>query len=386
MRAPMEPSDWGSRVGAYLIDVVCAGLLALAAYVLVGALTGGVPDDTSVEEENWWAVAAFWTAFVNYSPMLAARKGKRSGQTLGRQALGIRAVRTDGRRLSFGRALWRHLAHMTINVIPLVGLLNHLWPLWDKRNQTLHDKLAGTLVVDAAWVPADHGLSAVHPAPPAPEPGRTSAPPAPAAAAARVEPEPQLAPDPSGPERPGGWEPPAGSGARPSSTAPSPAPAAFSASEPAPRRTGSYVLVGAVCALVAAVAVWVAVGDAGDQGGGGPSGAAAAAGTPAQAETPEPTATATPRPKPEIAERPRLDIYKLVRRLRAGGDIDRFEPIKPRRGYHAGYRLDGGEALVFQKVVRGGKDELMWRYRIGSSIDPAIEREANKLGFKDPVD
>jgi uncharacterized RDD family membrane protein YckC len=26
-------------------------------------------------------------------------------------------------------------------------LLAYLWPLWDRRNQTLYDKMAGTIVV-----------------------------------------------------------------------------------------------------------------------------------------------------------------------------------------------------------------------------------------------
>lgn len=29
------------------------------------------------------------------------------------------------------------------------GLLDVLWPLWDGKRQTLHDKIAGTVVVEA---------------------------------------------------------------------------------------------------------------------------------------------------------------------------------------------------------------------------------------------
>jgi len=178
MRASMKPTDWGSRVGAYLIDVVCACLFGLAAYLMVAVLTAGVDlDGASPGNEAEWAVIAFLTAVVNYSPLLAARRGKRSGQTLGRQVVGIRAVRADGGRLLFGQALQRHLAHMIITCIPVVGQLNHLWPAWDRRNQTLHDKLAGTLMVDAGYVPADDGLLVVPPAPPTPAYAGSVAPP-----------------------------------------------------------------------------------------------------------------------------------------------------------------------------------------------------------------
>jgi uncharacterized RDD family membrane protein YckC len=69
--------------------------------------------------------------------------------------VGIRAVSTEGRRLGFQPSLSRHIAHLLITCVPLVGLLNHLWPLRDRRHQTFHDKLAGTLMVNAAYVPGD---------------------------------------------------------------------------------------------------------------------------------------------------------------------------------------------------------------------------------------
>jgi uncharacterized RDD family membrane protein YckC len=30
-------------------------------------------------------------------------------------------------------------------VVPII--LDYLWPLWDRENQTLHDKIAGTVVL-----------------------------------------------------------------------------------------------------------------------------------------------------------------------------------------------------------------------------------------------
>jgi uncharacterized RDD family membrane protein YckC len=32
-------------------------------------------------------------------------------------------------------------------ILPFGLLLSYLWPLWDSRNQTLHDKMANTIVV-----------------------------------------------------------------------------------------------------------------------------------------------------------------------------------------------------------------------------------------------
>lgn len=72
------------------------------------------------------------------------------GATPGMAAVGIRCVdAADGRYpVGIGRAGRRWLAAAVLLVVPLVGIpLDLLWPLWDRRKQTLHDKIAGTVVV-----------------------------------------------------------------------------------------------------------------------------------------------------------------------------------------------------------------------------------------------
>ena len=77
--------------------------------------------------------------------------------TVGKHAVGLAVRRVDGSRVSFGRALLRELvarqllfgtAGAFIGGLP--QLLDLLFPLWDDRRQSLHDKMAGTIVVRAA--------------------------------------------------------------------------------------------------------------------------------------------------------------------------------------------------------------------------------------------
>ena len=84
------------------------------------------------------------------------RGGRRNGQTLGKQLLGIRVVREDGRPMSYGTSAVREWLAKTLLftvvatftfLIPL--LLDYLWPLWDERNRSLHDMMVSTLVVRA---------------------------------------------------------------------------------------------------------------------------------------------------------------------------------------------------------------------------------------------
>ncbi len=115
-------ADYGERVAAALID----GLI------------------------NWTIIG--W--IVNW--FLMGREGDRNGMTLGKQIIKTRVVREDGQPVSVGFAILREfvvrfllfaLAGLFIFYLPL--LLDVLWPLWDERNQTLHDKIVSTYVVKA---------------------------------------------------------------------------------------------------------------------------------------------------------------------------------------------------------------------------------------------
>jgi uncharacterized RDD family membrane protein YckC len=91
-----------------------------------------------------------------YGALTMKREGPNNGQTLGKQALGIRVVRDDGQPFTFGSAMMREIVikgllfsvagNLTFGLAPL---LNLLWPLWDETNQALHDKVATTHVVRA---------------------------------------------------------------------------------------------------------------------------------------------------------------------------------------------------------------------------------------------
>ena len=70
--------------------------------------------------------------------------------------IGIRVVRDNGQRVSFGLAALREivvkglLVSIVSSIIPLIPwLLDYLWPLWDDENRALHDMVVSTHVVRA---------------------------------------------------------------------------------------------------------------------------------------------------------------------------------------------------------------------------------------------
>ena len=75
----------------------------------------------------------------------AALESSPAGATLGKLALGMRVVREDGGRLSFGAATMRHWGKL-LSGIGTLGF-GYLAAAFDRRKQALHDRLAGSLVV-----------------------------------------------------------------------------------------------------------------------------------------------------------------------------------------------------------------------------------------------
>lgn len=80
---------------------------------------------------------------------------RKNGQTPGKQLVGIRAVKTDGSPLGWGMTFvreilvkWIGLSLLAVCTLGVATIVDYLWPFFDRDNQALHDKIAGTLVVD----------------------------------------------------------------------------------------------------------------------------------------------------------------------------------------------------------------------------------------------
>ena len=122
-------ANWGQRFLGTLVD----GLVFLVPYILII-----VGRDTSV------LASIGGLAFLGLAIWQLIREG-RTGQTVGKQALGIRLVReSDGQPLGVGMAFVRRLAHFVDAIACYIGFL---WPAWDAKRQTFADKICGTIVI-----------------------------------------------------------------------------------------------------------------------------------------------------------------------------------------------------------------------------------------------
>jgi uncharacterized RDD family membrane protein YckC len=95
------------------------------------------------------ALAAIAGIFV-YTAVLVYRYG----QTIGKRAMGIRVVRTDGSRVGFGRFIFLRWLPVTIlSMIPLLGYVISLLDvllIFRENRLCVHDNIADTKVVTAA--------------------------------------------------------------------------------------------------------------------------------------------------------------------------------------------------------------------------------------------
>jgi uncharacterized RDD family membrane protein YckC len=115
-------AGFGPRILAYLIDAVIANLLV------------GLPYLVGVRYSVDGRGLAIYVAFLLQAFVLVAA----AGQTIGMRLAGIRVIRVrDG-----GRARWPWIVVRTI----LLGLLVPA-VVWDRDLRALHDRAAGTVVV-----------------------------------------------------------------------------------------------------------------------------------------------------------------------------------------------------------------------------------------------
>jgi uncharacterized RDD family membrane protein YckC len=142
----MAYAGWSSRFGAWLLDWIIIFVPVIALGILLRLATG------TLDEEGQGPELLVGLAAVPLAPLYFAlfHAGAR-GQTLGKRVAGIavKDERTLG-RLSLGRSLGRaYLMALLWWAFYIGGILDALWPLWDSKNQALHDKAVGSTVVNA---------------------------------------------------------------------------------------------------------------------------------------------------------------------------------------------------------------------------------------------
>jgi uncharacterized RDD family membrane protein YckC len=143
-------ASWGRRVGGYVIDailyLVVDGILDKAikkgARLHVTMHSGGVVHRHTISVD---AIVISLVVSLVYATILI---GSRRGQTVGMMLVNVRARRDEGHAtVGYGKAFLRSLIEVIFRLTVILGIIDLLFPLWDSKRQTLHDKIVGTVVL-----------------------------------------------------------------------------------------------------------------------------------------------------------------------------------------------------------------------------------------------
>src|SRR4051812_48751657 len=139
-------AEWVPRFLAFLID-----FLIIWAVGIVGRILAFATGSSGIA--LLLGLVSLVIAFL-YFPLTMMREGPQNGQSIGMGVTGIRVLRDDGRPVTFGFAVLRQFVviYLLFGIVACCGLgliLDGLWPLWDDKNEALHDKIVKTHVIQA---------------------------------------------------------------------------------------------------------------------------------------------------------------------------------------------------------------------------------------------
>lgn len=129
----MQYAGFWRRAAAFALDQLIPILVFSLPLVLIWNPTSG----EEVLALNLLGVVVSWLYY-------ALQESSRHQATFGKRLLGLVVANMNGQRLSFARATGHHFARIPSGLLLLVG---YFMALFTERRQTLHDKLAGVVVL-----------------------------------------------------------------------------------------------------------------------------------------------------------------------------------------------------------------------------------------------
>jgi uncharacterized RDD family membrane protein YckC len=149
-------ATWGNRVVGYLIDglLVVVGMAIL--YFFVAAMFAGIAGFGTAGLGGHGVFGGMCCMFIILFPIATLLVGlyngvyliAQRGFSIGQGVVHVKVVDASGNLLTQGTAFLRLVVRVALSSVPLLPLLDMLWPLWDERGQTLHDKAVNCYVVN----------------------------------------------------------------------------------------------------------------------------------------------------------------------------------------------------------------------------------------------
>jgi uncharacterized RDD family membrane protein YckC len=147
----MDYATWSTRAMGYIIDHILVAIAMAIIYFVIGGVITGLFGSMSSDLGG-----GFCCMFIVLFPIATLAVGlynrvylvAKQGFSIGQGVVKIKVVDANGHLLTQSTALIRLLAEVAFNAVPILPIIDLLWPLWDDRRQTLHDKAVGCYVIN----------------------------------------------------------------------------------------------------------------------------------------------------------------------------------------------------------------------------------------------
>ena len=150
-------AEWWKRVVATIVDSILLSIVNAILSPIFGLNDVGSPTFNPNTGQFEGGSGFFARLVVGNVVMLLVGiayyvylNGNDRGQTVGKMLLKIR-VRDEatGGPAGYGKAFIRYIVGTVLFILCIIpGIVDLLFPLWDPKKQTLHDKAANTVVED----------------------------------------------------------------------------------------------------------------------------------------------------------------------------------------------------------------------------------------------
>ncbi len=145
-------ATWGTRAIGYIVDALLVGAGMAVLYFVIGSVLasmlhlaggGGAASGLCCLMILLFPLGTLLVGFYNSVYLVAQR-----GFSIGQGVVKVKVVDGSGNLLTQGTAFVRLLVRVGLAFVPFLPILDMLWPLWDLRRQTLHDKAVNCYVVN----------------------------------------------------------------------------------------------------------------------------------------------------------------------------------------------------------------------------------------------
>lgn len=143
-------AQWTDRAVGYIIDSLLVGLVMGVLYAIMGGLfaaMSGFGHDSMAGGMCCVMIVLFPVSTLLVGIYNRVYLVSQRGYSIGQGVMKLKVIDANGNLLSFGTAFIRLLAQIGLGLVPLGSLLDLLWPLWDDKRQTLHDKAVSSFVI-----------------------------------------------------------------------------------------------------------------------------------------------------------------------------------------------------------------------------------------------